>query len=478
MEQTGRTIGRNTLLLVITEFSSKLISIVLIMAVARTLGPAAMGIYAFGLAFISIFSILVNFGFETYIQREIGRSPHSAGRLFAQIFCLQAIIYLLCLFIIMPTSIALADTSLKKLVVWTLSVALFFQTSVNITNAFFRAHQKVKYEAIVMFAMRTTYAGAALTALLSGRGLLALVTIELIAWAGACVLGWCFFLKKIGNPFHRIRWLDLRDLIRRTKEFFFIRIVQTIFNTVDMLILSVMAGDIPAGLYGVALRLLSAFDFLPNAFTGAYLPAMSRVSQTDRPAFCDICRPYYKYLFIIGLGLALALGVFAQELILLLFGKAFLPASTTLIILALGQIILFANWPLSNAIIALNREKNIRNAFGGCAVFNICLNLVLIPHFKNDGAAWAFVASQAGLLIWQLHILGWDLVKHINVGLISARAIMAAVSALCLVYVFGVEKLNMFLGGIIIGLGFILFLFLMRSLTPKELWKMKEILGL
>jgi O-antigen/teichoic acid export membrane protein len=478
MEKIGRAIGRNTLLLVTTEFSSKLISILLIMAVARTLGPAAMGIYAFGLAFISIFAILVNFGFVTYIQREVGRSPQNAGQLFAQIFCLQVVIYLVCISIILPTSIALADTTLKKLVVWTLSAALFFQTSVNVTNAFFRAHLKVKYEAIVLLTMRITYAGAGLTALLSGQGLLTLVSIELIAWVGACFLGWWFFIKKIGNPFHRIRWSDLRDLIGKTREFLFIRILQTIFNTVDMLMLSVMAGDIAAGLYGAALRLISAFDFLPSAFTGAYFPAMSQVAHGDRSAFYDICKPYYKYLFIIGLGLALALGVFAEGLIGLLFGTEFLPAAKTLVILALGQIILFANWPLSNAIIALNRERKIRNVFGGCAVFSICMNVILIPHFKNDGSALAFLVSQSLLLCLQLHILGWDFARRMNLGMVSGRAITAALLALCLACVIGVEKFNVFVGAAVTGLSFFIFLVVMRSVTLKELLRVKEILGL
>jgi O-antigen/teichoic acid export membrane protein len=307
MGTDSRKIFHNTLVLSLTEIMARIMSLVLIMAVARKLGPELMGIYAFGVAFVGIFQIFVNFGLEPFIQREVSRRPEIAGRLMAQIFVLKLIIYLAAVILVLILGLAAADSGLKRQVVWILTGAMFFQSNFTATNAFFRAYQKAKYEAVVRMSMRLVYTSLGLAAILSGRGLLTLVTLEFIAQAGACLLAWSLFIKRIGNPFHAVSLSHLKELMQSARDFFLIRIVQTIFNSIDLVMLSLMAGDTATGFYSVAVRLTGAFGFLPTAFTGAFLPVISRQARTDQSAFVDTFRPYYKYLFIIGLGLAIAL---------------------------------------------------------------------------------------------------------------------------------------------------------------------------
>ena len=60
MESAHRRIALNTLLLSVTEFLTRLVSLVLVIFVARRLGPEMMGIYAFALTFVNLFDIFVN----------------------------------------------------------------------------------------------------------------------------------------------------------------------------------------------------------------------------------------------------------------------------------------------------------------------------------------------------------------------------------------------------------------------------------
>jgi hypothetical protein len=66
-------------------------------------------------------------------------------------------------------------------VVWLLSLSLCFRTNITSSICFFRAHQQVKYEALVVMSLRLTYGGAGLAAILSGQGLLTLAALELAA---------------------------------------------------------------------------------------------------------------------------------------------------------------------------------------------------------------------------------------------------------------------------------------------------------
>jgi O-antigen/teichoic acid export membrane protein len=476
MGTDSKKILQNTLMLTLTEIIARIMSLLLIMAVARKLGPELMGIYAFGVTFVGIFQIFVNFGLEPFIQREVSRRPDIAGRLMAQIFVLKLIIYLAAVILILIFSLAAVDSEVKRWVVWILTGTMFFQTNFTATNAFFRAYQKAKYEAMVRMSLRVVYTSLGLAAILSGRGLLTLVTLEFIAQAGACLLAWSLFIKRIGNPFHALGLSHLKKLILSARDFFLIRIVQTIFNSIDLLMLSLMAGDTATGFYSVAVRLTGAFDFLPTAFTGAFLPVISRQARTDQSAFVNTFRPYYKYLFIIGLGVAVALSGLAEGWIVFLFGTSFKLAAPTLVALSIALMLTFANWSISNAIIALDKEKLMLKIFGLCAGFNILLNLLLIPKFQHNGAAWATVASQTLLLVLQLAALGRNLLASLTLGRLSIKPLLAGVITCGLAWWLVRGHFNLLLGLVLIGMGFLALLFITRSITYTELTEARHLL--
>jgi O-antigen/teichoic acid export membrane protein len=414
MNTDGRIIFHNTFLLSLTEFLAGLMSFILIMVVARQLGPELMGVYAFGIVFVGFFHIFVNFGLEPYIQREVSRHQKIAGSLMAQVFVLKLIIYLISAIFILIIGLAIADDELKRSVIWILTGAMFFKAQFLATNAFFRAYQKAKYEAWVRLSLRLVYTCAGLTVIFSGRGLLALVSAELVVQAAACCFAWGLFITRIATPFKNVTFIHLKELLKTTWRFFLIRMVQMIFNAIDLVMLSFMAGDVVTGFYAAAVRLTAAFGFLPNAFSGAFLPTLSRTSAENLADFGRVFDPYFRFLLLIGVGLGAIIAGLSENIVVLLYGHDFLPATSTLALMAVALVLTFINWPLSNAIIALDRERHLLRIFSICAGANIIFNLGLIPVLMDKGAAWATIFSQFGLLILQGKAMGAEARKMMN----------------------------------------------------------------
>ena len=468
MESAHRRIALNTLLLSVTEFLTRLVSLVLVIFVARRLGPEMMGIYAFALTFVNLFDIFVNFGLDRYIQREVGRTPDLAGPLFSQVFTLKLLVYLAAAAVIVLISLTFVDGSLKRWVVWLLSLSLFFRTNITSSNSFFRAHQQAKYEALVVISFRVVYGAAGLTAILSGRGLLTLAGLELAAQAGACTLAWWLFVKKIGNPFHRVNWGNLLALARSTKDFLFIRVVLTLFASLNMFMISFMAGDVVTGFYSAALRLSSSFDFVPEAFTGAFLPELSRRAAQGWEVFGAVFRPYFKYLLVIGLGLAAVLGGLSEGFILWVFGPAFKPAILTLMLLAVALALDFTNLSLSTALIALDREHRIVRIFLAASVLNFGLNLALIPLYRQNGAVAAGIVAEVLILCLQLRTLGREPLQALGLGRVAARPLLAGVLTFGWARCLTLWHLNFFLALACMALGFLVLLVLTGALTREE----------
>jgi O-antigen/teichoic acid export membrane protein len=483
MKAANRKIARNTILLSATEFLTRMVSLVLVIFVARRLGPGMMGIYAFALTFVNFFDIFIGFGLERYIQREVGRQPDLAGPLFSQVFALKLLAYLCSAVVIVILSLTIVEGDLKRWVVWLLSLSLFFRTNITSSNCFFRAHQQVKYEALVVISFRLIYGGAGLAAILSGQGLLTLSAIELTAQAVACSLAWWLFIKKIGNPFHRVTWNNLMTLVRSTKDFLFIRVVLTVYASLNMFMLSFMTGDVVTGMYSAALRLCGSFDFLPDAFTGAFLPVMSLQIKSGWESFASVFRPFFKYLLVIGLGLTAFLGGMAESFIMLIFGPAFKPAIPTLTILALSLSLTFVNIALSNGLIAMDRERKIEWIILLAAVFNLGLNLALIPVYQQNGAAGATLISEVLVLFLMLQAMGWRQVMVLGLGRVTLRPLLAGLLSFALGRGLVAWQIDFVAGLVLMALGFFAFMVCTGALSRVELiaawdlitWNHKEL---
>jgi O-antigen/teichoic acid export membrane protein len=111
MEAAHRKIALNTILLSATELLTRMVSLVLVIFVARRLGPEMMGIYAFALTFVNFFDIFISFGLERYIQREVGRQPNLAGPLFSQVFALKLLAYLASAVVIVILSLTIVKVT-------------------------------------------------------------------------------------------------------------------------------------------------------------------------------------------------------------------------------------------------------------------------------------------------------------------------------------------------------------------------------
>lgn len=400
----GRTIAWNTLLLSATEFSTRLVSLALIILVARRLGPALLGIYAFALGLVRVAELVLNFGLDRYLQREVGRRPEAAAPLCRRVLALKSLLYLGCLGVLLPVVFLMAEP-LKRQVVALLLAALFFRSHTASLTALFRGRQLAGVEARVVITMRLLYGGGGVAAVLAGYGLVALALLEVGAQAAALGVALWLFYRRIGSPWGALSWSSLRELAAAGKQFFLIRLVLTLSASLHLLLLSVLAGDLATGFYAAALRLTSAFDFLPEAFTGAFLPALSREGPGRQAGFLTIFQNYLKYLVLVGLGLGACLAATGPVLVPLMFGPRFKSAVPVLSLLSVALALEFLNLALSTSLIALDAEGRVLRIFSRVLVATVAANLLLVPLLREQGAAWAAVAAEGVALALQLRAL-------------------------------------------------------------------------
>jgi O-antigen/teichoic acid export membrane protein len=176
----------------------------------------------------------------------------------------------------------------------------------------------------------------------------------------------------------------------------------TIFFRFDQLIIKAVRPEGEVTLYETAYKFINFTLIITPSVTLALFPGMAHAAVHDRAALARHYRAGLKVLLLLACPIVAVTVALAPLLIqLVTFGKGaiFLPYSAwALQILILFLPFSFINGLTQYVLIALDRQRWLTGAFMAAAVFNVGVNLLVIPVFGIYGAAAVTILSELVLL--------------------------------------------------------------------------------
>ncbi|MFX0195089.1 MAG: flippase [Candidatus Hodarchaeota archaeon] len=389
------TIAKNTGILVIADIVARILGTLLTITIARKLGAADLGLLAFALAFANPFGFLAGFGFKNLISRDVAKDPTKTGSYLGNIFAIKFILSACVLFAIILI-INLMDYSREK--VFIVSIAGFIMVLISYIEffaAFFRAHQKVEYEAVVTILLNFLIVSSGLTILFLGYGLVPIMGVRLLVYLLCFTLGFTLVIRKLSKPSFHIRLDFCIQLIKSAIPFAVLGIVVSLNAQMPTILISFIKGDLATGWFSAAQRLVGVFGFIPMAFVGGVLPAMSKFSHKSmNESLVKTYEGTIKYLLIIALPLAVGISILADDFIIMIYGGKFIESIIVLRILVWLLVFSFLNHAFMIAFASINREKIFLKFQMLGAIVNFALNIVLISLWGHIGVSIGVVLSQ------------------------------------------------------------------------------------
>ncbi len=366
----------------------------------QILGVGEYGVMNASLALAGIVGSLINFGTSQFSIREVARDRNRAATFFSNFFTFRMITSALGLGLVLLIGLGLGHRNDDLLA---LGFAACYGFALNLTEycrAFYRAFELLRYEAVSIILEKIVVVSV---------GTALLLMQPRAAWVlGGMALG--MTLTLMGN----VRWLTYRltafrrDLIDRA---FFRRtlpqalplglasiFVMLYFRT-DSVMLEAIQGELAAGQYGLAFRILEALILLPAIIVAAFLPRLSNLfGAQEQDAFGRLMKRGIGSVTALSTALTLALFVAAPFVITLMDpDPAAAPAIDALRVLIWTFPFACVNYLLSTALTATDDQKALAWMLGIAAFFNIALNGVLIPLYSLYGACVATLLTQAGI---------------------------------------------------------------------------------
>jgi O-antigen/teichoic acid export membrane protein len=395
---------RNSVLVVGARALAKLAVFVVVVLLWRHLGADNYGRFATMIVYVTLVGVVADLGMQTVFIRDASRDRGALTRYLANLLCARLLLSLVAL-LILAVALRLLSPALFP---YTLAAfALLLTTSYSsLLRAIFYIRGRLGYEAIAIVAESIVLLTLTLVAIDRHA------SWDVFLWVyTASYLFTCLFAYAV------LRWRWHERIAVRLEPAFVRRLllaglplalgftITTVYAQLDIVLLQLFKNFQVVGWYSAANKYVDAVAWIPQSAMGVVFPALSLLGAKDRRRLAFAYEKSFKMLAILGLPLAVGLGVTADSIVH--FTRGFEQSIPALRILAPSVVLLFVNNAFIYTLTAINRQLDFTRLALFTLVVNLVLNLALIPPFGYLGAAVASTTTEAALFVG-----GWWLLRR------------------------------------------------------------------
>ena len=398
------SLGINAALSGVKTICSVIFPLITFPYAARILQVNNMGVYNFCASVCSYFTLLAGLGVNTYAVREGARyrdDRHKMSEFASEVFSINivsTIIAYLALFVCIMTLPVLRDDAKVLL---TLSVSILF-TTIG-CEWVFNIYEDFIYITIRSIAFQFLSLVLMFILVRTKSDLIQYTAVTVIASVGS----------EIFNALARRKYCKTKFIIKKSMllhitpilVLFANSIATTLYINSGVTMLGVLSGDYYTGLYSVSSKVYSMIKTVLGALIVVSIPRLSAyLGKDDKWQFSAMANKILNSLLVILIPAVVGLFMLSENVILILSGREYIGATTSLQILSLALFFSIFSWFYTSCILIPNRQEGrVLIATIIAAIVNIALNFIIIPFLKQDGVAVSTCAAEfvsAAICLW------------------------------------------------------------------------------
>ncbi len=422
------------------SFGGKLVGRGLNMALqlilARWLGPQLFGIYAIAWTLLRVLGLITPLGLDLAIIRFgaafVEEEPAQFKGLVRQswLFALLAGgIVSFALFLLAPWIANLyGEPALGSLLRW-FAPAFLFLAGMRIVVSVTKVKQEMGYAVLIEELLWPGLNLLLVVALLrAGMGVTGSAVAIVLSLAVAFVLGslWLLRLFPVLTDRQVTAVTDSKALLSYSIPAILAFATGIYLYWVDRLMIGLWRPTEDVGIYQAVGQFGFIFAIILASLNSVMMPMIAtHLHNNQMAALGQLFRAATKWGLYLSLPLFLVIWLEAPLLIATIFGDAYVGGTTVLRILIGTQLINVSTGAVNHLLISAGYQRVWLRLSLLALLFNISLNVLLLPRFGLEGAAWATAVSITALVaagIWQtkkrLHL--WPYSWHYGKGILAA----------------------------------------------------------
>jgi len=393
-------VARNTALRASAEVVGKLASVVLFAFIARRLGASTLGDFVFALAAVQIVWSVAGFGLDRMALRDIAKDHSAVDRLFADMNGIKLAVGLAGTGAVVAIVAALDYSNQVIALVVVLGLSLVAVLLSASAQTVFQAHERMEYYFYSAVPNKILAALIGIAVLVVGGGIVAVAVGQLVAAVFGLVIALFLLYRRFARPQPELRPRRWGRLAKASAPFGMQEVLGQLVFRVDTVLLSFLTTSVIVGAYGAGYRILEATLFVAWSVGTSVLPMYSYLQPGSSPSLSRVFEGSLKFVTVLMVPLSVIMFVLAEPLVDLIYGLPEYEGTVVVLRWLAFAILAYAVGHLAGILVLVRRPGRLTViATGAVAVFNIVLNLIVIPEYGAEGAAAATLATELLLAV-------------------------------------------------------------------------------
>lgn len=396
----ARRTARNVGALVVASLLSKGILFGWQILLGQWLGPFQYGVYNTVLALMAVGAPIASFSMGLIIIRQVARDPQSARAYMTAALFSQTMLSLVAYAAILVGGITADYSDLILAYAAIAALSLFVDFYGSLCSDMLIAQERMVLTAsvdIVHIVLRVSLAGVALSL---GWGLLGIYAATLFSGIlRSSALGWVAARRGLSPVWPLDRPL-LRRLLIDSFPLTVTAFLSLAYQHTDKLMTTSILGETNTGYLAPAFIIsFGVIELISTTILVATYPLMSRYHSQGGTVFGFIVEKLARFMLIVTLPVALVLSIYADPIIMLLFGPAYAPTAGILQVLIWYTMLTMVGNVFAKALLIQNRQRWLLVIRVTGLSLNIALTSVLLLQYRDPrGAAIASVIAEMLIL--------------------------------------------------------------------------------
>jgi PST family polysaccharide transporter len=359
---------------------SRLLSLVTLPIIARTLGPDGYGLYAYLSVLVGYFGFFLDLGYYIYGTSEICRTGNSV-EVVDDIISLQAVVLVVTMAVLVISGLLFFDTTFLVLVL--ISAFTLVVQPMLITH-YYIANKKLYHISLAQLIGQVLFVISVVTLYINTPSLLLLVVLTQAAGIITALIMFVPYVRK--NGLHlRLRFSALRATISKVYRLGIASKLEAVTTSITPLILGAWLSSYELGVYSAAFKIFILLFASVQSLQQTIMPLIFKKQSTKDVDFEQMSLLFYLN---VAFGVVFGVAVFlcSPLIITILYGEKFIDAIIVLRFFSLA----IALWPTHSFIltmlIALKRHTSYLITTITYSAFAVIISMVFIPVFKLTGA--------------------------------------------------------------------------------------------
>lgn len=405
----GKKVIKNSIYSMLGSVLGQIIALCTYLAMGRMLGVSGLGSYTFAITFSGLVYLFLNLGLGGILQRDISQHSESASKIYANSLGMR-------FFFSLPASLVIGTIAafvirrsgdlvmILLACIYTGLTGIFSLALDGIT-----AKENFRISFIYNILQKLLCFIATVLALCFTRSMLAMLLYNNIVFA-VLIVGELLYVNRTQYKVYlEIDPAFCRSLLKQSLPTIFGAAAEYLSLKSDVLVLSLMLNDTATGLYSVSSNIYIAASLVPLAMAKAATPTFNRM-LAYREDVHNLVRKTFSMMILSSIALIIGIFLLGRFGIVLLWGKGFEPATTSLKILSVSLLFMPCNRFLEDMLTGFRKQAYTAICSVVGAVFNIVTNILLVPIIGMNAVAITTVITE--FIVMALELIMFRKMMH------------------------------------------------------------------